>query len=121
MSRDLLDEIIKQTGQLTITEKHLLADHLLAEISQTTAAVNSQSALSQPSAAEELARRQQHIKWLKEHQREYAGKYVALDGYRLVAEGRTFPETHQAALKAGVKKPFITQVFPPDSTVFGGW
>ncbi len=121
MSKELLDQLIQQVEKLTIAEKHLLSDHLLSKIKQVETAPGSHTLLSRQSVGADLERRKQHIQWLKDHQAEYAGQYVALDGYGLVAQGKTFVEVYQAAQKAGVKKPFVTHVFPPDSTIFGGW
>ncbi len=67
-------------------------------------------------------RRQQHLAWLKANREQYGGQYVALDGDRLVATGRNFPEAATAAKRAGVNNAFISFVHPPDYVGYtGGW
>ncbi|MBI1829274.1 MAG: hypothetical protein HYR87_07370 [Thaumarchaeota archaeon] len=115
-----LDELIEQTGKLSVIEKQLLANHLLEEVKQKGGLSNDINSISSQSVDNELRKRKQHIQWIKDHQAEYAGKYVALDGYCLVGEGNSYPEAYEMAKKAGIKKPFITQVFAANSVVFGG-
>jgi hypothetical protein len=61
------------------------------------------------------------LRWLKEHRHEYMGQWVALDGDRLVAHGTNAREALQAAREAGVKAPFIEQIFPTDDMPYVGW
>lgn len=76
---------------------------------------------SAETAAAEM-RRQQHLEWMKSHRQEYGGLYVALDGERLVATGKNFPEAARAAQAAGVPQAFVTFVHPPDYVgEMGGW
>lgn len=116
-----LDELIEQTGKLSLIEKQLLANHLLEQVKQEGGLLNSKNSTPSQSIDDELQKRKQHIQWIKDHQAEYAGKYVALNGYCLVGEGDSYPEAYEMARRTGVKKPFVTQVFAPNSTVFGGW
>lgn len=61
------------------------------------------------------------MNWLKEHRHEYIGKWIALDGDRLVAQGTSAREVYETARQAGVEIPFLTHVDPPDPFPFGGW
>ncbi|MBI4751138.1 MAG: hypothetical protein HY774_21885 [Acidobacteria bacterium] len=79
---------------------------------------------TQPETHIEVAeiRRQQHLAWLKANREQYGGQYVALDGDRLVATGRNFPEAATAAKHAGVENAFVSFVHPPDYVGYtGGW
>lgn len=112
-----LDDLIEQSKKLSIVEKQFLANILLNEVKQEK---NLNLTSLQP-IQDEIEKRKQHTQWVKDHQTEYAGKYVALDGYCLVGEGSSYPEAYEMARKAGINKPFVTQVFAPDSIIFGGW
>lgn len=114
-----LDELIEQTEKLSSVEKQLLASYLLEKVKQEETLSHQTKSSSSP--YDELQKRKQHIQWIKDHQTEYAGKYVALDGYCLVGEGNSYPEAYEMAKRAGINKPFITQVFAPNSVIFGGW
>lgn len=116
-----LDELIEQSERLSVIEKQLLANHLLEQIKLEGTLPNNANSVSLQSIDDELQKRKQHIQWIKDHQAEYAGRYVALNGYCLVGEGGSYPEAYEMARKAGIQKPFVTQVFAPNSKVFGGW
>jgi hypothetical protein len=70
---------------------------------------------------EQLEKREQHMAWLKAHREEYAGKYVALDGDRLVGAGATIREAHEQARRQGVEHPFLTHISSVNDAPFGGW
>ena len=59
--------------------------------------------------------------WLRCHWREYAGKWVAIDGNRLIAEATGAREALQTARAAGVGSPFLLHVTEPSELPFGGW
>jgi hypothetical protein len=61
------------------------------------------------------------LTWLKEHQHEYLGQWVALAGDQLISHGANAREVAAAARAAGVAVPFITQIDPPAELPFGGW
>lgn len=62
------------------------------------------------------------LAWLNEYREEYLGKWVALDGGKLIAVGSTAAEVYQAAREAGVGIPFVELVAVEESTPFtGGW
>ena len=68
------------------------------------------------------SRRKQHLEWLKANRAQYGGQYVALDGDRLIATGKNYPEAAAAAQRAGIKRAFVTFVYPPDYVgETGGW
>jgi hypothetical protein len=59
--------------------------------------------------------------WVRSHWREYAGRWVALDGARLVAEATGAREALEKARAAGVVSPFLVHVAEPSELPFGGW
>jgi hypothetical protein len=59
--------------------------------------------------------------WVQSHCREYAGRWVALDGGRLVAEAAGAREALEKARALGVFSPFLVHVTEPSELPFGGW
>ncbi len=77
---------------------------------------------SEESAAEKEVKRQKSIAWIKSHVEEYGGKYVALDGDKLIAVGDKHGDALKAAIKAGYKKAFVGFIHPPNYVGYmGGW
>jgi hypothetical protein len=59
--------------------------------------------------------------WVRSHGREYSGRWVALDGSRLVAEATGAREALEQARAAGVVSPFLVHMTEPSELPFGGW
>lgn len=59
--------------------------------------------------------------WLREHEAEFAGDWVALDGARLLGHGKSAREVLNAARSVGVKCPLVVHIPPQPETEFGGW
>ncbi len=74
------------------------------------------SSLTDPSSKRELAR-----KWLAQHRADYGGKWVVLDGDRLVSVGTNGREVCEEARRQGIEIPFLARVEPLDAPPFGGW
>ena len=64
--------------------------------------------------AEFAAKWEQERAWLAQHQHEYAGRWVALDGDRLVTAGVTAREVYAALKAAGITGTLVTRVEHPD-------
>ena len=65
--------------------------------------------------------RSREDEWLRAHQSEYAGQYVALEGQRLVAHGKSFKEVATAARAAGVQDALVVFVERPDTPPYLGF
>jgi len=70
-----------------------------------------------PVASKDRSRENQ---WLAEHQREYIGQWVALEGGRLIAHGEDAAEVFAAADASGVERPMVIYVEDPDAPPFAG-
>jgi len=55
-----------------------------------------------------------NTRWVKEHGAEYAGRWVALDGDRLIAFGQTEGEVAIAARNDGAYLPLVIYLPRPD-------
>ena len=65
--------------------------------------------------------RSRENQWLAEHQREYIGQWVALEGDRLIAHGVNAAEGVAAADASGIERPMVIYVEDPDAPPFAGW
>ena len=61
------------------------------------------------------------IEWLEQHQQEYIGKWVVLDGNRLIGAGNDPRPIVAQARAHGVKFPFVEFVRDPSEPFVGGW
>jgi hypothetical protein len=59
------------------------------------------------------------MRWLAEHQREYVGQWVALDGDRLIAVSPNHEEVAAAAEADGAYLPLFTYIDDPDKVYAG--
>lgn len=127
-TQELLFPLISELRALPVEiQLEFLAD-LHKELSQRK--VQSQSVLEvtiSPSLPDEdqevrAIKRQQQEEWLKANYADDAGKYIALDGNRLLGVGQNYAKARKAALHAGVKNAYIDFVHPPNAKGFmGGW
>ncbi len=72
---------------------------------------------------EELeVKRQKSIAWIRSHREEFGGKYVALDGDKVIGIGDRYGDALKLAQQAGYKKAFIGNVLPVGYEGYmGGW
>lgn len=59
--------------------------------------------------------------WLAEHEAEYAGQWLALDGNRLLARGTDLKQVMTEARARGVANPFFAYAEDPRQAQWGGW
>ena len=107
MSAVLADELIEKSVDLTTEERRKLIRSLQEQENKTKS-----NGKKNPSP---------NIEWLKEHRNEVAGKYVALQDGKLVAQGRTLREVDREAKRLGTKKPLLTYVPGEDEELWAGW
>ncbi|MEP7341780.1 MAG: DUF5678 domain-containing protein [Acidobacteriota bacterium] len=65
--------------------------------------------------------RSTEMNWLAEHEAEYAGQWLALDGDRLLAQGTDLKQVMTEARAAGVGDPFFAYAEDPRQAQWGGW
>jgi len=117
-------------NQITITEEGAFIPRSLfgqeAEIVETLRKAAEQIAAADGTRPEQPERVEmpdfsREMRWIKEHKREYAGQWVALDGDRLLCHGMNPKEVFDAADQSGVEDPFFVHLEPADALPFGGW
>ena len=59
--------------------------------------------------------------WLEQHQTEYPGAWVALEGARLVAQGSSARQVLDAAKAEGYDQPLVVHISSGPELPFGGW
>ena len=59
--------------------------------------------------------------WVEKHRGEYAGKWVALEGERLLGAGESARDVFQQAVDAGAKSPLVVKIDAADQPPFAGW
>jgi hypothetical protein len=118
MSGEQLTALKEQLVGLTSQEKLELARFLEEEAARRPAGGASEVPEDEAAAARKRA---QHMAWLKAHREQYVGRYVALDGDRLVGSGATIREAHDEARQLGVDHPFLTHISSASDAPFGGW
>ena len=65
---------------------------------------------------------QKALKWIEKNRQEYLGKWVCLDGDKLIASGDDAKEVYAEAKAKGIEIPFIEQVREKELSVYwGGW
>ncbi len=107
MSTTVLDEIVEKVPILTSEERRELIQLLQEEEIK-----DKENGGKNPSL---------NIEWLKAHRSEVAGKYVALEDGKLIAEGKTLREVDQKAKQKGSIKPLLTYVAREDEELWAGW
>ncbi|HEX9962957.1 MAG TPA: DUF5678 domain-containing protein [Pyrinomonadaceae bacterium] len=118
----ILDEIIEKAAQLSDAERRELIQ-LLQEQEKKSKSKNSLSISSVSVLLESNNKKNpdSNIEWLKKHQSEYAGNYVALKDGEFVAFGKTIKDAELKAREKGVKKPLLHYIPAKDEEVWGGW
>lgn len=72
-------------------------------------------------STERANERREEMRWLAEEARDYAGQWVALDGFRLIAHGQRLSEVSRAAAAAGATEPLFAHVPAVEDLPFAGW
>lgn len=115
MSVEILDNLKRQARQLSAQEIENFVNYL-QEIKESD---EKDLGLAGESNAE---MRRLHMQWLKDNRTKYAGKYVALDGAKVVGIGKTRHEAAGQANDQNVRNAFVTYVYPLDYVgEVGGW
>ena len=117
MSRHTLDEIIADINTLSQQDQRQLLK-ALAEAPSGDAEPATPQGPAFASSAKDMIR---EAAWLDEHCDEYAGRWVALDGDRLIISGASAKEVHAAAMAKGVGDALIVKVRSRDALPFAGF
>lgn len=103
-----LQEILDAVQTLSPADRHTLREFLNHVPNPTT----------NVSTAE---MRSVEMNWLAKHEAEYAGRWLALDGDRLLACGTDLKQVMIEAHAVGVADPFFAYAEDPRHAQWGGW
>ncbi len=118
MSVEVLETIKEQANRLSPQEKRILANYLVESVEKTG---ESDLGLSAESKEE---KRRLRDKWMKSetNREKYGGLYVALDGDKLIAAGKNYPEAARRARDAGAVNAVVDIIHPLGYVgEMGGW
>lgn len=119
MSEATYEQILQDVWQLPAVERRkLLAELARAEegVPPVPAAQSVSAVRSKPTFNDRRA----EMRWLREHQREYAKQWVGLEGDQLIAHSENAKEVFAAMDAAGIEVPFVTYVEDPDAPPYAG-
>lgn len=63
----------------------------------------------------------EELEWLREHENEYRGQWVALDGHQLISHGSKAKVVRDEARKLGVPRPLVVRVDDEPDLASAGW
>lgn len=97
-------------------------DEFADDLPENNGTYSSEEIYAEDSTEERETKRQKSIAWITSHRKEYGGKYVALDGDKVIGIGERYGDALKLALQAGYKKAFIGHVLPLNYEGYmGGW
>ena len=102
---------------------HLSAEeiHKLGELVREKETENNNKNRKTENVEEEVRKFNLAMKWIKENRNEYLGKWVCLDGDKLISYGEDAVKVHQEAKRTGITIPFVVEVREEETAYLGGW
>ncbi|HMV51783.1 MAG TPA: DUF5678 domain-containing protein [Blastocatellia bacterium] len=119
------EEISQRIPLLTPEEKAQLFRSFFRDgdrIEADVAIVEQNGAQTPPSRLPLRKRFEEEREWLRSYRAQYRGRFVALDGNRLLAYGTDEGLVIDQAREAGISKPFVTYIeSEAEEHSLGGW
>jgi hypothetical protein len=106
------EQALEVVRALAPEEQQRLLQQIESEHGKQLQLANGGATIVQPRALE--------MRWLAEHEAEYAGQWLALDGDQLVSCGTDPHKVYAEAQAQGVQDPFMV-IAESDEPYFGGW
>lgn len=119
MSEATYEQVWQDVWQLPAEERRkLLAELTRAEESLSPTAIP--TATPKVRSKSSFNDRRAEMRWLREHQREYAKQWVGLEGDQLIAASTDAKEVFAHMRAAGIDPPFVVYVEDPDAPPYAG-
>ncbi len=115
MSTVAYEQVLEAVRTLSPEEVQKLVQQINAEQPPPSAAAASTNGTTAMKHS-----REREMRWLSEHEAEYAGQWLALDGDRLVSRGEDMKAVFAEAEAQGVGNPFMAYA-ESNEPAMGGW
>ena len=114
------ESVLHLIDQMPATEK-LKLKQLLEQRTTTQSEATNGAAVkpSKPLSPKPIPDSTREMRWIADHQREYIGQWVALDGDRLIAASTNHQEVSAAADADGAYLPMFAYIDDPDKIYAG--
>lgn len=112
MSTVAYEQVLEAVRTLSPEEVQKLVQQINAERQLTAPSTNGTTAMKHS--------REREMRWLSEHEAEYAGQWLALDGDRLISRGEDMKAVFAEAQTLGVENPFMAYA-ESNEPAMGGW
>ncbi len=113
MENASFEQAVEIVKSLPVVDKRRLQQWLIEdEYTQSNGGANSEIKLAYP--------REREMTWLSQHEAEYAGQWLVLDGDRLVSHGTDPHQVLAEAQAQGIAAPFMAFA-ESDEPAMGGW
>src|SRR5262245_49173196 len=113
MENGTYEQALATVRALSPGEQNRLLAQLIAERDQQSREADRQALQS--------TQRKREMRWLAEHEAEYAGQWVALEGDRLLSHGSDPHQVRAEARSQGVASPFVVFAEDQEAAFSGGW
>jgi hypothetical protein len=112
------ENVLQLIDQMSLSEQLKLKQLMAQREPQKQAAAQTKQ-LDKHLPSKPMPDSTREMRWLAEHQREYVGQWVALDGDRLIAASPNHEEVAAAAEADGAYLPLFTYIDDPDKVYAG--
>ena len=110
------ENVIETASRLSAEEIHKLGEWVREKEWR-----NMQKNRKSENIEEEVRKFNLAMKWIKDNQNEYRGKWVCLDGDKLISYGEDAVKVHREAKNKGIETPFVVEVREEETAYLGGW
>ena len=122
MAEVTVESVLEQVRQLPVAEQRKLRDSIsLPEFSTPDSLINRIPRGRRVPTPYPQKDRSREMAWLAQHQAEYAGQWVALEGDELLAHGDDLLQVAAEAKAKGEENPIFARAEDPNAPPFAGW